>query len=568
MAAAELPRLADLADLGKAPVSAEAPAGADASYDPDYEALQREIDKLSMVSAAGQSTDWPLSASLAVSILAGKSKDLKVAAYLSEALTRTSGFDGLACGTHVLRQMVEAYWPDLFPPLKRLRGRLNAIGWWNDRARAFLEGFEPDPLPAAVVDALVDDLTALDAALAEKAEEAPSLRPLLETVRRFPVQAAPEEPASPLPDAAGPPDAPPDASPGAPPGTPAAPEAASLTEPAPPTAPGPPPSPAVAPRPAKAPPAPPAAASAGGGSPDQAQEQLKAGLDLLFSASYGLLTADPKSPQPYRLARLAAWLPLTAPPPAQNGKTMIPPPPPPVRAALNQAMASGNFAAAIVGAESHVREYRFWLDLSRISADGLRGLAPGHEAALDALETETAFFLRRLPGLAELTFADGMPFADDKTRLWLSRLTAPSPAPATAAPAGEADGAAVAAALGQARDLAAQNQAVAAVTLLQDKLASAGSGRRRLRWRIGLVEILAASGYPEAARPIAEQILAAIDAHTLDEFDPDLALSGLLAARQALATAKDEAGKARAAEVLSRIMRLNPAQGLRLSGIT
>ncbi|HWQ11127.1 MAG TPA: type VI secretion system domain-containing protein, partial [Holophaga sp.] len=125
----------------------------------------------------------------------------------------------------------------------------------------------------------------------------------------------------------------------------------------------------------------------------------------------------------------------------------------------------------------------------------------------------------------------------------------------------------VAAVMDQARELVARNQAVNAVTLLQEKLATSASGRLRLRWRIGLTEILAVSGGPEAARPSAEQILATLDAHKLDDFDPDLALGGLLAARQALAAAKDEAGKARAAEVLTRIMRLNPAEGLRLSGI-
>lgn len=553
MAAAELPRLADLADLGKTPVSPDAPAGADASYDPDYEALQREIDKLSMVSAAGESVDWPLAANLAASILAGKSKDLKVAAYLCEALTRTAGFEGLVCGTHVLREMMETYWETLFPPLKRLRGRINAISWWNDRARAFLEGFAPDPLPGAIVTAIQDDLAALDAALAEKSDDAPSLRPLLEIVNRFPVQAPPEEPAPPPSQVAPEPATPPE------PVTRPTPEPASAPSPQAPVA-----QPvSAAPPPPQAEPAP---AAASGSSPDQIQEQLKTGLDLLFSASYGILSADPKSPQAYRLARLAAWLPLNAPPPAQNGKTMIPSPPPPVRAALEQALASGNFAAAILNAESHVREYRFWLDLSRISADGLRGLGPGHEAALDGLESETALFLRRFPGVAALTFADGTPFADEKTKLWLSRLTGPKPVAGSGVPVA-GDGAEVAAILDQARELAARNQAVGAVSLLQGKLAAAASGRLRLRWRIGLVEILAIAGSPEAARPITEQILAALDAHKLDEFDPDLALDGLLAARQVLATARDEAGKARAAEVLSRIMQLNPAEALKLSGI-
>lgn len=538
MAAADLPDPAFLAELGKKPISPDAPAGADASYEPEYESLQREIDKLAIVSEAGEAPDWKLAASLAATILSEKSKDLKVAAYLSEALTRTRQIDGMAQGTHVLRDMVETYWDGLFPTKKRMRGRMNALNWWLDKGKAFFASYEPDPLPPETVAALKDDLDALDKALAEKSDEAPPLFSLIESTGRLPVQEpepAPEpqpseEAARPGPDSTG--------------------SSGATGTGAPQTSAG-------------------QASSTGpAGSADQAREQLKSGLDLLFSASYALQKEDPKAPAPYRLVRLAAWLPLAGAPPAANGKTMIPPPPSNARTALEQALSANNYQAAIENAESKVLEFRFWLDLSRISAQGLRSLGEDYQAALDALETETALFVRRMPGVENLTFSDGTPFADEKTKLWLSGLGraagggAGQPGAASGGEGSEVDGA-----MAKARELAAKNQAVSAVVLLQDKLGSAKSGRLRLTWRIGLAEILMASGSPESARPIIEQILSDMDEHKLDDFDPDLALKGLLTARQGLAAAKDEAAKTRARDILARIMRLNPAEGLRLSGV-
>jgi len=529
MAAVDLPDPAILAALGKKPVSPDAPAGADASYEPEYESLQREIDKLSMVSEAGETPDWPLAASLAATILGKKSKDLKVAAYLAEALTRTGRLDGMAQGVHVMRDMVETYWDSLFPPKKRMRGRINAINWWLDKAKAFFASYEPDPLPLETISALKDDLDALDKSLAEKSDDAPPLFSLIESVGRLPVQAPEPAPAD-------------------------DPAQSGQVSPAAAQTPG-----AATPTAASADPA---------GSADQAREQLKSGLDMLFSASYALFKEDPKAPAPYRLVRLAAWLTLAAAPPAKNGKTMIPPPPPEVGAALEQALSAKNYQAAIENAESHVHEYLFWLDLSRISARGLRGLGEEYQTALDALETETALFVRRLPGLENLAFSDGTPFADEKTKLWIAGLGR-SAGGDSGQPGDKSgpEGSEVEGAMDKARELAGKNQAVSAVVLLQDKLGSAKSGRLRLQWRIGLAEILMASGSPESARPIIEQILSDLDEHKLDDFDPDLALSGLLTARQALAAAGDEAAKARGREVLSRIMRLNPAEGLRLSGV-
>ena len=246
---------------------------------------------------------------------------------------------------------------------------------------------------------------------------------------------------------------------------------------------------------------------------------------------------------------------------------MLPPPPAQLRTVLDQGLTADNALAVIGNVESRVREFRFWLDLSRKSVEALRSLGPAYAAAVDGVETETALLLRRFPGLDSLTFVDGSPFADAKTRLWLGRIgqgtgTGPSDRPAVGADSDE-----VAPVLDSARKLATSSQTVAAVSLLQGRLETAPSGRLRLRWRIGLAEILLATGHPETARPVIDLILEDLDAHQLDAFDPELTVTALRTARQGLAAGTDEASQARAGEVLDRIMRLDPAQGLRLSGI-
>ena len=72
----------DLSTLGKTPIHPENPTGSDARYDPDFEALQTEIDKLSSPSATN-GVDWKKVSDSAARILSKKSKDLMAASYLA-----------------------------------------------------------------------------------------------------------------------------------------------------------------------------------------------------------------------------------------------------------------------------------------------------------------------------------------------------------------------------------------------------------------------------------------------------------------------------------------------------
>src|SRR3954470_13746162 len=58
---------------------------------------------------------WRSVRELALKTLAETTKDLEVAAWLTEALVRSHGLAGLGGGAQVMAGLAERYWDDLFP---------------------------------------------------------------------------------------------------------------------------------------------------------------------------------------------------------------------------------------------------------------------------------------------------------------------------------------------------------------------------------------------------------------------------------------------------------------------
>lgn len=71
--------------MGKEPITDKAPAGSDVRYEPEYEALQAEIDKLSSPTASS-GVDWDNVAKLSAKILAGKKKIVGAVKLLQKAI--------------------------------------------------------------------------------------------------------------------------------------------------------------------------------------------------------------------------------------------------------------------------------------------------------------------------------------------------------------------------------------------------------------------------------------------------------------------------------------------------
>ena len=102
------------------PIPGANPAGANLHYDPVYdkvkEARREEADvDQGEWKTARKLADWPLVIKLTSEALATKSKDLQLAAWLTEAMLHQEGVKGLRAGLTLLRGLLERFWDGLHP---------------------------------------------------------------------------------------------------------------------------------------------------------------------------------------------------------------------------------------------------------------------------------------------------------------------------------------------------------------------------------------------------------------------------------------------------------------------
>ncbi len=182
--------------LGTSPINGSTPAGDDARYETEYTTILEEIEKMSF-SSEGSETSWRNVEKNAVIILSQKSKDLQVCTHLGVALCHTKGILGFLCGMQVLMGYMENFWENGWPSLKRMRGRMNALLWWQESAQKFIQNLldkdvcAENTVSTSMQQELLAALTTLDALLAEKAPDAPPLRPLRILVERLNIEAPP-----------------------------------------------------------------------------------------------------------------------------------------------------------------------------------------------------------------------------------------------------------------------------------------------------------------------------------------------------------------------------------------
>jgi len=114
------------ADALLAPIPGDNPTGCPVPFGvrEELERLRKEIDPADfapddlMRPAAFQKADWAGIVRRAQETLTGTSKDLLVAARLTEALVKEHGFAGLRDGLHLLRELVEQCWDRLNPAVE------------------------------------------------------------------------------------------------------------------------------------------------------------------------------------------------------------------------------------------------------------------------------------------------------------------------------------------------------------------------------------------------------------------------------------------------------------------
>jgi type VI secretion system protein VasJ len=293
--------------------------------------------------------------------------------------------------------------------------------------------------------------------------------------------------------------------------------------------------------------------------PADAEKLYKQGLGVLSAYSDWLVSQNPRDPLRFRIPRWNAWTPVRSLPPADGASTQLPPPEKQILDSINQLIGQSNYEQALKESEPRVTQYIFWIDLSYAGAVALKGLGDDWAEALAAVESETYLFIKRLPGIENLTFNDGTPFCSEEAQNWLRSLDQGSGG-------GEPQADSVDKALAEARKKAAAKDVIGALGSLDSALNADGRVRNRYRLQVGMLKLLARTENAKLAAAYVEDVVKYIDRHNLEEWEPELALEGLGAAYGALRNGEDQAVGELAQKIFARMGRISPAHALRAAG--
>ena len=527
--------------LGKNPISADAKAGTDAKYDPVFIALQEEIDKLASPSAT-EGADWKKISTLSSEVLSGKSKDILVASYFAVSQIYLDQMKGLEIGLKVYHDLIATFWEELFPPVKRMKGRINAVDWWLEKTENALMMIKPPPVPQEMIEGIAAELNAIEAELNSRLPSPISVKSILRVLDAFKVQVPVKKEAPPTP----PPSQPPQPQPKSDPPTQTEAPIRVISK-----------SPSV--------PAAPDEIS----SFSDAEKVMSSGFKAIEKAARFHFSSGVESPLSYRYTRIAIWGGVEALPVVTDGnKTIIPAPDAHFIDTVQGLMLQGDLKNLVDVAESKVSEYIFWIDLHYFIVKALSGLGIRYESAKAAVVQETAFFIHRFPELPSLLFADGTPFANSETQSWVRTISLSGASAmgdsltVSPPPVSDFSGDEVDLESKKAFDLVKNNKLPEAVDLIQGRLRQSGSMREMFLWRVALAQALMNGSRIEIALPHLDRILSDTEAFQLERWEPALALCGLKIVHFGYRAHPDPDVQKQAEEVLNRIVLLDARAAL------
>jgi type VI secretion system protein VasJ len=471
--------------------------------------LEREIDKLSSLTADSL-PNWVRIEQLACEFLTLQSKDYLVASWLSEAWTQRHAMLGVSAGLGLFAGLSAKFWDTSIPPVARLRGRRNAMLWWIDRLTDWLEKQTDVAIGADLAEKMISSAKALDALMAEKDPEAPSLANLLSHLQRIPVeQPPPTSVVEPAPEATS--AATPDASGNAVQGATAAATPAST----------------------KAPQISPAAATAATttstaalkapsfsgtveiNSFDDVVRLLKPAQDYIAQIGPALLAFDHAHPLAIYLSRFAARAAIFEIPPATNGQTAIAPPPVAIVDAFEKVSGSKNAQNLIEFCESRVRVFPFWLDLDYHSARGFAMMGTAGAKMREGIIDMLLAFVGRIPTIEQFSFSNSMPFASLETINWIKQCRDER--------AGKGHQDTFDEVRSNAQAQLAEGNLGDAQEILQGYIANNRSQREQFRARIELVQMMLSQDPQADLLALVEPLIDDCMRLTLDHWEPELA---------------------------------------------
>jgi type VI secretion system protein ImpA len=591
------------------PIPGDNPSGENLRYAPIYDQIKearREEDDVPQGEWQQEvkKADSVLVIKLAGDTLATKSKDLQIAAWLTEAMLRREGFAGLQAGLSLLRGLLTNFWDTLYPeledgdaelraapldwvgsrldqPIRRVALTRGGLDWFKykesravpteedaaanearqqARATAIEEGKLPpetfdadfDATPTASYEnwdaqlaACLEATGALKAAVAEKfTDYIPSFSDLEKTLEEVKntVRILLARKRSNEPAAEAP-----------------AEEAVSAEAPA-----------------EEAGYAPPAAAPARKAAPRRAAGPEPAdrddAIERVAALARYLREQDAGNPAPYLMLRGLRWGELRA---AGEGydpdSSLLEAPPTGIRQTLKRLANDGEWQQVLETAETALGTPcgRAWLDLQRYAATACDNL--GYYAAAWAIKSAVRALLADFPRLVEMSLSDDTPTANAETRAWLKEFSAPaepdlsySRPPASEASAEEGVGTEAGPDAYQlAIEAARSGQVREAIEILNREMAQEPSGRGRFQRRVQLAQVCLGAGEAAIALPILEELAAEIERRSLEAWEPPDVIAHVLSLLYR-SMDKTETKPEEKQKVYGRICRLDPVEALAL----
>jgi type VI secretion system protein ImpA len=607
-----MPLRSDLLD----PIPGDNPAGEDLRYEPVYDEIKQarfEEEDLPQGewNRERKVADYRAVVRLAEEVLAKETKDLQVAAWLTEALLREEGFSGLRDGIALLKGLLENFWDHVYPEIDDgdLDFRAMPLSWvggylelavksvpLNGAGHSFIDymeaqklgpeedattGEEQEARRAAIeagtvppedfeesvrntpksfykelvadMDASLDAIRELDELGTEKfGPEAPSyrvLREAVEEVRRIgdrllrqKLEAEPD----PEPDpgvegfGAGAADGGMDsgALPAGAPGAEAQGAASGSADPG---------------------------SAAGGPLPAEPTSREDAARRVAGVARY-LRGVRPTDPSPYLLLRGFRWGELLEGDDGPDPR-LLEAPPTPVRTRLRGLLLDARWPELLEACEEVMATAhgRGWLDLQRYALTACDGLGAEYDTVAAGIRGALGTLLRDVPSLPSLVLMDDTPTANRETLAWLAEagLVDAEEAGGARPPAPTRSSGGSQAVVARAAAVAREGKDQEAVALLMGEIGRASSARTRFLLQSEAARILVDSRMDAVARPILEEMHAAIERHQLPEWEAGEVVAQPLALLYRCIRRTE--GEGMGEELYQTVCRLDPMLGMRVA---
>ena len=597
------------------PIPGENPSGQDLRYAPIYDQI-KEARRAEDDSAQGEwvrdvkKADFPLMIKLSTDALATKSKDLQIAAWLTEALVRVEGFAGLKQGVQLLQDLTSTFWETVYPQLEDGDAELRASpfqwigsslgftlrsvplnraghGWLdytesrkipteeqadtdekvNSRRAALGDGklapemfdksFAETPKAFyAGAETTLDESTklveAFDLLCRDKfGDTSPSFVDLKKSLQevRHTVHQLLQKKRETDPD---PVEAQAEGEGGEASGEEAVAGAVSARAGAAPAG-------IVIPY--------------GANEPAERVDSIKA----IARAAAALRKLEPFSPAPFLMMRGLRWGELRA---ALNNQDMtrLEGPPTELRQHIKRLAIEGNWSDLLEAAENSMSLpcSRGWLDLQKFTVDACAGLGSEYSGIAIAIRSELKTLVRDVPQVLEVSLLDDTPAANAETRAWLQELVAEAPTPATEGePTAGAPVVENFSAPGWHRkfadsfDLATAamkaGQPEKAIDTMTQEVGRQLTGRGQFFRKLQLVEICIAAGKTAVAQPIIDDLAASIENNHLETWeDPKTIAKALVSIIRN--SEKVQADDAEKQKLFQKVVRLDPVQAITYLG--